>query len=71
MSGQLIGALTLWLIVAIIVIAIVVYLVNWLYRRSSKEAADVPNCSRQISRPQCCPGASACSWLEAPHMPSE
>ena len=30
MSGQLIGALILWLIVAIIAIAIVVYLVNWL-----------------------------------------
>ena len=41
MSGQLIGALILWLIVAIIAIAIVVYLVNWLYRRSSKEAAFV------------------------------
>ena len=33
MSGQLIGALILWLIVAVIAIAIVVYLVNWLYRR--------------------------------------
>ena len=41
MSGQLIGALILWLIVAIVVIAITVYLVNWLYRRSSKEVAFV------------------------------
>ena len=41
MSGQLIGALILWLIIAIIAIAIIVYLVNWLYRRSSKEAAFV------------------------------
>ena len=31
----------LWLIVAVIVIAIVVYLVNWLYRRSTKEVAFV------------------------------
>ena len=41
MSGQLIGALILWLIVAIVVIAIIVYLVNWLYRRSSKEVSFV------------------------------
>ena len=41
MSGQLIGALILWLIVAIVAIAIIVYLVNWLYRRSSKEVAFV------------------------------
>ena len=41
MSGQLIGALIPWLIVAIVVIAIVVYLVNWLYRRSSKEVSFV------------------------------
>ena len=41
MSGQLIGTLILWLIVAIVVIAIVVYFVNWLYRRSSKEVSFV------------------------------
>ena len=31
----------LWLIVAIVVIAIVVYIVNWLYHRSSKEVSFV------------------------------
>ena len=36
MTAQLIGAIVLWLIVAIVAIAIVVYLVNWLYRRSSR-----------------------------------
>ena len=41
MTGQLIGAIILWLIVAIIAIAIIVYLVNWLYRRSSKEVSFV------------------------------
>ena len=41
MSGSVIGAIVLWLIVAIIVIAVVVYLVNWLYRRSTKEVSFV------------------------------
>src|SRR5918993_1049261 len=41
MTGQLIGALILWLILSVIVIAIAVYLVNWLYRRSSKEVSFV------------------------------
>src|SRR5579864_6623264 len=41
MSVELIGSLILWLIVAVIVIAIVVYFVNWLYRRSSKEVSFV------------------------------
>src|ERR1700752_3939231 len=41
MTAQLIGAIILWLIVAIIAIAIIVYLVNWLYRRSSKEVSFV------------------------------
>ena len=41
MTGQLIGAIILWLIVAIVAIAIIVYLVNWLYRRSSKEVSFV------------------------------
>src|SRR3989304_2526989 len=41
MTAQLIGAIILWLIVAIIGIGIVVYLVNWLYRRSSKEVSFV------------------------------
>jgi len=41
MATGLIGPIILWLIVAIIVIAVVVYLVNWLYRRSTKEVSFV------------------------------
>ncbi|MBV9531509.1 MAG: flotillin family protein, partial [Bradyrhizobium sp.] len=41
MSGILIGELILWLIVAIILIVIGVYIVNWLYHRSSKETSFV------------------------------
>ena len=41
MSGILVGQLILWLIVAIIVIVIGVYVVNWLYHRSSKEVSFV------------------------------
>jgi uncharacterized membrane protein YqiK len=41
MSGFLIGQLILWLIVAIIAIVIIVYIVNWLYHRSSKEVSFV------------------------------
>src|SRR3977135_1210393 len=41
MSGLLIGTLILWLIIAIIVIVVFVYVVNWLYHRSSKEVAFV------------------------------
>src|SRR5260370_14787667 len=41
MSGTLVGELILWLIIAIIVIAIGVYIVNWLYHRSSKEVSFV------------------------------
>src|SRR5271163_4982830 len=41
MSGILVGELILWLIIAIIAIVIVVYFVNWLYRRSSKEVSFV------------------------------
>src|SRR5437588_12278116 len=41
MSGILVGELILWLIVAIIGIVIGVYIVNWLYHRSSKEVAFV------------------------------
>ena len=33
MSGLLIGSLILWLIIAIIVIVVFVYIVNWLYHR--------------------------------------
>src|SRR3546814_19448851 len=41
MSSGLIGAIILWLIVAVIGIAIVVYLLNWLYHRSTKEVSFV------------------------------
>ena len=41
MSGILVGQLILWLIVAIIAIVIAVYIVNWLYHRSSKEVSFV------------------------------
>ena len=41
MSGMLVGELILWLIVAIIVIVVGVYIVNWLYHRSSKEVSFV------------------------------
>src|SRR5271168_1114749 len=41
MSGLLIGSLILWLIIAIILIVVFVYIVNWLYHRSSKEVAFV------------------------------
>src|SRR6516165_8474210 len=41
MSGILVGELILWLIVAIIAIVIAVYIVNWLYHRSSKEVSFV------------------------------
>ena len=41
MSGILVGEFILWLIVAIIVIVVGVYIVNWLYHRSSKEVSFV------------------------------
>ncbi|GAB4392090.1 MAG: hypothetical protein Tsb0032_06390 [Kiloniellaceae bacterium] len=41
MTSGLIGAIILWLIVAIIGIAVVVYLLNWLYHRSTKEVSFV------------------------------
>src|SRR6202795_659030 len=41
MSGILVGELILWLIVALIVIVVAVYVVNWLYHRSSKEVSFV------------------------------
>ena len=37
MSGNLVGELILWLIVAIVAIVIAVYIVNWLYHRSSRK----------------------------------
>src|SRR5256885_5288364 len=36
MSGNLVGELILWLIIAIVAIVIGVFIVNWLYHRSSK-----------------------------------
>src|SRR6476659_9691018 len=41
MTGILIGELILWLIIAIVAIVIIVYVVNWLYHRSSKETSFV------------------------------
>src|ERR1700723_2675907 len=41
MSGLLVGELILWLIVALIVIVVAVYIVNWLYHRSSQEVSFV------------------------------
>ena len=41
MTAGLIGSLILWLIVAIVVIAVAVYLLHWLYHRSTKELAFV------------------------------
>ena len=41
MTGQIIGQLILWLIVAVIVIAIIYWVMNRLYRRSTKEVAFV------------------------------
>ena len=41
MATGLIGAIILWLIVAIIVIAVGAWLLNWLYHRSTKEVAFV------------------------------
>ena len=41
MDGQFIGGLILWLIVAVIVIAIVYWVMQRLYRRSTKEVAFV------------------------------
>ena len=41
MTSGLIGSIILWLIVAVIAIVVVVYLLNWLYHRSTKEVAFV------------------------------
>ena len=41
MTGQMFGAIILWLIMAIVVIVVVVYLLNWLYHRSTKEVSFV------------------------------
>lgn len=41
MSGEMIGQLLIWLIVIVIAIAVAVYILRWLYRRSTKEVAFV------------------------------
>ncbi|MET0650865.1 MAG: SPFH domain-containing protein, partial [Hyphomicrobiaceae bacterium] len=41
MSGEVIGQLILWLIIAVVVIAVVFWILQRLYRRSTKEVAFV------------------------------
>lgn len=41
MSGEMVGSFVLWLIVAILVIAVAAYLLHWLYYRSNREMAFV------------------------------
>ena len=41
MAAETLGSLILWLIIAAIVVVIAVYLLRWLYRRSTKETAFV------------------------------
>lgn len=41
MAAQALGALILWLIIAAIVIAVAVYVLRWLYQRSTKDTAFV------------------------------
>lgn len=41
MTGQLIGQLVMWFIIAVIAIVIIYWALNWLYRRSTKETAFV------------------------------
>ncbi|RUW52783.1 hypothetical protein [Mesorhizobium sp. M8A.F.Ca.ET.021.01.1.1] len=41
MDAQTFGAFLLWLIIAAIVVVIAVYILRWLYRRSTKETAFV------------------------------
>jgi uncharacterized membrane protein YqiK len=41
MGGEIIGSVILWLIVLAIIVTIAVYLLRWLYRRSTKETAFV------------------------------
>ena len=41
MSAETVGSVILWLIVLAIVVVIAVYLLRWLYRRSTKETAFV------------------------------
>ncbi len=41
MSAETVGSVILWLIALAIVVVIAVYLLRWLYRRSTKETAFV------------------------------
>src|SRR5229473_3188767 len=41
MAAETFGSLILWLVVVAIVVVIAVYLLRWLYRRSTKETAFV------------------------------
>src|ERR1700723_2064887 len=41
MAGETLGSLILWLIVLTIIVVIAVYLLRWLYRRTTKETAFV------------------------------
>ena len=41
MGAETLGAVILWLIVAAVVVVVAVYLLRWLYRRSTKEIAFV------------------------------
>jgi uncharacterized membrane protein YqiK len=41
MTGQIIGQLILWLIVAVVAVAIIYVVMQWLYKRSTKEIAFV------------------------------
>ncbi len=41
MGAEILGAAILWLVILAIVIVIAVYLLRWLYRRSTKEIAFV------------------------------
>lgn len=41
MAAQALGALILWLIIAAIVVVVAVYILRWLYRRSTKDTAFV------------------------------
>src|SRR3954451_14818581 len=41
MSGEIVGTLILWAVVVAVIVTIAVYLLRWLYRRSTKETAFV------------------------------
>ena len=41
MTGQLIGTIIIWLLVAVIIVAVAVWLLRWLYQRSTKDMSFV------------------------------